>query len=108
LIRQVFEAGRASALQAVVYQVDGGVLRRRESVTTRDLPTLTRFLQQPTVGAVRDTALQQDVGGIAIRSWDGSWRTEVPVDGSVTGLELTLLLRAGDGQINRLFLLGAT
>lgn len=106
LIRNVFEEGQASKLQAVVYQVDGAILRRRESYASRDLQMLARFLQQPNVGAARDTALLNGVPAIVVRTWSDGWRADVPVDASVTGVEMTLMLPSGDGQISRLFMLG--
>jgi general secretion pathway protein J len=106
LIRNVFEDGQPSRLQAVVYQVDGAVLRRRESYASRDLQAIARFLQQSDVGAARNTPLLDGVPAIVIRTWSGSWRADAPVDASVTGVEITLMLLSGDGQISRLFLLG--
>jgi general secretion pathway protein J len=106
LIRNVLEDGLPSRLQAVVYQVDGAILRRQESYASRDLQMLARFLQQPNVGAARNTALLDEVPAIVIRTWNGNWRADVPVDASVTGIEMTLMLPSGDGQISRLFLLG--
>jgi hypothetical protein len=106
LIRNVLESGQPSRLQAVVYQVDGAVLRRQESYPSRDLQMLARFLQQPNVGAARNTPLLDGIPAIVIRTWNGNWRADVPVDSSVTGVEMTLMLPSGDGQISRLFLLG--
>lgn len=106
LIRNVLENGQPSRLQAVVYQVDGAVLRRQESYPSRDLQMLARFLQQPNVGAARNTPLLDGIPAIVIRTWNGNWRADAPVDVSVTGVEMTLMLPSGDGQISRLFLLG--
>jgi general secretion pathway protein J len=104
LIRSVLAPGQATTLQAVVYQVDNGILRRRESLATRDLQSLERFLQQPNNVAVRDTPLQQGIFGMVVRVWTDQWTTRPAA--TSRGLEMTLLLRSGDGQISRLFLLG--
>jgi general secretion pathway protein J len=105
LIRSVLAPDQATSLQAVVYQVDNGTLRRRESPPSRDLQSLERFLLQPIAGsAVRDTPLQDGILGMAVRTWTDKWTT-LP-DTTSRGLEMTLLLHSGDGQISRLFLLG--
>jgi general secretion pathway protein J len=106
LIRNAFATDAPSGLQAVVYQVEDGVLRRRESAVTRDVPVLERFLRQPdAMAAVRDTPLQQGVTDMRLRIWTGDWHAEPAPTASARGLEVVLQLRDGDGSTRRLFLL---
>jgi general secretion pathway protein J len=105
LIRNVFTPDQPTRLQAVVWYVAGGVLKRRVSPASRDLPALQRFLQQ-SVGGL-DQTLQNDVHAMGLRAWSAGWRSQVGGGVPPRGLEVTLQLGGGDGTVRRLFLLGA-
>jgi general secretion pathway protein J len=118
LVRTVYADNQPSQLQVISYRVDGGVLTRRESVTTRDLRVLDKLMQ----GATGDTdtnpgvTLQSDVSDMVMRLWiNGAWHTEADLLAAKaaatqlipTGLEVTLQLRGHENAMVKIFLLGA-
>ncbi|HTH45346.1 MAG TPA: prepilin-type N-terminal cleavage/methylation domain-containing protein [Oxalicibacterium sp.] len=105
LIRNVFTPEQPTRLQAVVYYVAGGTLKRRESPPTRDLPALQRFLQHAEGGT--DLPLQNDVHAMSLRAWSRGWQSQAPSGLPPRGLEVILQLGRGDGVVRRMFLLGA-
>lgn len=105
LIRNVFAPDQPTMLQAVVWYVAGGVLKRRVSPVSRDLPALRRFLQQAAGGT--DQPLQKDVHAMGLRAWSGGWQSHIAGGTPPRGLEVSLQLGSGDGIVRRLFLLGA-
>jgi general secretion pathway protein J len=105
LIRNVFTPDQPTRLQAVVWYVAGGVLKRRASPVTRDLPALQRFLQQNSGGV--DLALQNDVHAMSLRTLGQAVQSQAIGAVIPRGLEVTLQLGSGDGAVRRLFLLGA-
>ncbi|HEX2605617.1 MAG TPA: prepilin-type N-terminal cleavage/methylation domain-containing protein [Oxalicibacterium sp.] len=105
LIRNVFTPDQPTRLQAVVWYVAGGVLKRRVSPESRDLPALKQFLQQSTGGL--DQTLQSDVHAMGLRAWSAGWRSQIGGTAPTRGLEVTLQLGRGEGTVRRLFLLGA-
>ena len=105
LIRNVFTPEQPTRLQAVMYYVAGGALKRRASPVTRDLPALQRFLQQSEGGI--DLPLQNDVHAMTLRTWSRGWQSQMPSGPAPRGLEVILQLGRGDGSVRRLFLLGA-
>lgn len=104
LIRNVITPDQPTRLQAVVWYVAGGVLKRRASPASRDLPALRRFLQQPSGGV--DQAVQNDVHAMQLRAWSKEWQSQL-AGVPPRGLEVTLQLGSSDGVVRRLFLLGA-
>jgi general secretion pathway protein J len=107
LIRNTFAADQPTRLQAVVYDVAGGILLRRESPATRDLPALERFLQQSASDGAAGLPLQNDVHGMSLRAWTNGWHEEISGGIPPRGLEVILQLGGNDGVVRRLFLLGA-
>jgi general secretion pathway protein J len=106
LIRNVFAPDQPTRLQAVVYYVAGGVLKRRVSPATRDLPALQRFLQQSAEGGI-DLPLQDDVHAMSLRAWSQGWQSQSTTAQPPRGLEVILQMGRGAGAVRRLFLLGA-
>lgn len=105
LIRNVFAPEQPTRLQAVVYYIAGGVLKRRVSPATRDLPALQRFLQQAEGGI--DLPLQSDVHAMTLRAWGQGWQPQPPSAQPPRGVEVILQMGRGAGAVRRLFLLGA-
>ena len=120
LVRTVFADNQPTRLQVITYQLEDGVLTRRESAATRDLGELDALW----LAAANDTdtsqsvKLQSDVTAMAMRLWvGGGWRAgsdaPTPTAGSTasppapTGLEVTLQLRGRDTGMLKIFLLGA-
>jgi general secretion pathway protein J len=106
LIRNVFAPDQPTRLQAVVWYVADGVLKRRASPISRDLPALQRFLQQSSGGV--DLPLRNDVHAMNLRAWSQGRQSQAGGTTLPRGLEVTLQLGSGDGAVRRLFLLGAT
>lgn len=115
LLREVLAPDQPPRMQVVVYYLENGVLKRRESPATRDLPALEQLLQEDaeadavedveTAGAW-DVALQSDVYGMALRVWNGGWSDQDATGMPPRGLEVRLQFGAGAGTVRRLFLLG--
>lgn len=123
LVRHVFIENQPSRIQLVAYQLENGVLSRRESQATRDLRALDSLwmsVTSETAGAPR-VALQSNVAGMTVRTWlnDGAgWRVPgVDVVSSTagasstslavpTGIEVTLQLNGRPGALTKTFLLG--
>lgn len=127
LVRQVFIENQPSRVQLVAYQLEKGVLSRRESQATRDLKELDNLwlsVTSETGGAPR-VALQANVAGMTVRTWlnDGAgWRVPgVDVVSSASsgasnasattlavpsGIEVTLQLNGRPGNLTKTFLLG--
>ncbi|QAU33278.1 prepilin-type N-terminal cleavage/methylation domain-containing protein [Janthinobacterium sp. 17J80-10] len=123
LVRQVFIENQPSRIQLVAYQLENGVLSRRESQATRDLKALDRLWLSVTsaTGGAAHVALQSGVAGMTIRTWlnDGAgWRVpgvDVVSSGAgnsattlavPTGIEVTLQLNGRPGVLTKTFLLG--
>ena len=123
LVRHVFIENQPSRIQLVAYQLENGVLSRRESQVTRDLRALDSLwmsVTSETAGSPR-VALQSNVAGMTVRTWlnDGAgWRVPgVDVVSSTseassttlavpTGIEVTLQLNGRPGALTKTFLLG--
>jgi general secretion pathway protein J len=128
LVRMVMAENQATQLQVVSYRVNAdGVLTRRESAYTRELTQLDNLWQ----AALSDTdpapavALQAGVQGMSMRLWvtgtglipnagnAGGWRAAAGVtttsgaNGSVTGLEVSLMLQGREIPMVKSFLMGA-
>lgn len=124
LVRQVFIENQPSRIQLVAYQLDNGVLSRRESQATRDLKALDSLWLSvtSTTGGAPHVALQSGVAAMTIRTWlnDGAgWRvpgvdvvSSNSADNSAatlavpTGVEVTLQLAGRPGTLTKTFLLG--
>ncbi|HWT71977.1 MAG TPA: prepilin-type N-terminal cleavage/methylation domain-containing protein [Oxalicibacterium sp.] len=105
LVRNVFTPEQPTQLQAVVYYVAGGMLKRRVSPVSRDLPALQRFLQQAEGGI--DLPLQGDVHAMSLRAWGRGWQSQISPAQPARGVEVILQMGRGAGAVRRLFLLGA-
>ena len=122
LVRTVFADNQPSRLQIITYRVKDGTLTRRESAATRDLAELDTLWRAAAndIDATQPVVLQSDVAALKMRLWSGgSWHESadtqtptVPADLNVfsivpTGLEVALQLRGREGNLLKIFLLGA-
>jgi general secretion pathway protein J len=128
LLRRVSSEGAADELQVVVYRSDGGRLTRAASPALRDLDALGAAWQAALGGTDRYTTVTLDahIAGFDIATWSaaGGWlqadsapaargprvqprRVVRAAGANQEGLQVTLRLEAGGGELVRLFLLGA-
>lgn len=123
LVRVVFSDDQPSRLQVVSYQLEDGVLTRRESTATRDLKELDNSWQAAINHTDTDPAitLQTGVSAMTMRLWlSGSNGWSIPVAApptelaspaivplSPTGLEVALQLQGYKTSLIKVFLLGA-
>lgn len=120
LVRTVFADNQPSRLQVITYQVNNGLLTRRESAATRDLRELDTIWQTAVndIDTSQPVMLQSDVTAMTMRIWvNGGWSAGIdaltPAAGSTkslpvpTGLEVTIQLRGRDTGMLKIFLLGA-
>jgi general secretion pathway protein J len=122
LVRTVFADNQPSRLQVISYQINDGVLTRRESAVTRDFRELDALWQS----AVNDTdttpsvTLQSGVASMQMRLWVSGGNSWLPNLGVITpatesaanppvptGLEVTMQLRGHNTGMLKIFLLGA-
>lgn len=123
MVRHVFIENQPSRIQLIAYQLDNGILSRRESQATRDLKALDSLWMSVTseTGGAPLVALQSGVAGMAVRIWlnDGAgWRipgvdvvSSTPDSSATTlavptGVEVTLQLDGRPGALTKTFLLG--
>lgn len=117
LVRNVFRENEAATLQVVSYQVQGGVLTRRESAGTRDLIQLDVLWKTATSNAdsTAPVTLQKNVESMTVQTWENNgWKTggappqnnpgalELPP----TGLQIALRVKGAQAGMIKSFLLG--
>ena len=123
MVRMVFADNQPSRLQVVTYRFKDGMLTRRESAATRDLAELDALWLAAAKDSDTDQAvvLQSGVSGLSMRLWvNGAWRAGAAdalpqtVPASVNadtvvpaGLEVTTQLQGREGNLLKIFLLGA-
>jgi general secretion pathway protein J len=127
LVRRVFAEYQPSRIQLIAYQLQDGVLSRRESQPTRDLNALDALwlsVTSDTGGAPR-VALESGVAAMTVRTWmnDGAgWRvpgvdavsSSAPGAASAsaatlavpTGIEVSIRMNDRPGTLVKTFLLG--
>lgn len=123
MVRHVFIENQPSRIQLIAYQLENGILSRRESQATRDLKALDSLWMSVTseTGGAPRVALQSGVAGMTVRIWlnDGAgWRipgvdvvSSAPDSSATTlavptGVEVTLQLDGRPGALTKTFLLG--
>lgn len=123
MVRHVFIENQPSRIQLIAYQLENGILSRRESQATRDLKALDSLWMSVTseTGGAPRVALQSGVAGMTVRIWlnDGAgWRipgvdvvSSAPDSSATTlavptGVEVTLQLDGRPGALSKTFLLG--
>lgn len=123
MVRHVFIENQPSRIQLIAYQLENGILSRRESQATRDLKALDSLWMAVTseTGGAPRVALQSGVAGMTVRIWlnDGAgWRipgvdvvSSAPDSSATTlavptGVEVTLQLDGRPGALVKIFLLG--
>ena len=118
LVRTVFADNQPSRLQVITYRVKDGMLMRRESAATRDLTELDTLWRAAANDAdtTQSVVLQSNVAALTMRLWaKGGWQANSPppsapanMNGLVpTGLEVALQLQEREGNLLKIFLLGA-
>ena len=125
MVRTVFADNQPTRLQVVSYQVQNGMLTRRESLATRDIAVLNSLLLNARNNTDSSPAvvLQSGVSAMTMRFWingGNTWLTNLGmltptpvVPGGVaspallTGLEVTLHLSGINTGMLKVFLLGA-
>lgn len=128
LVRTVYAENQPSLVQVISYRVVDGMLTRRESAATRDLTKLGALWQ----AAVNDTEtsptvpLQSGVSALTMRLWikeSTNWQTSAQIAQQIgtatpppgqssaplplSGLEVTMRLHGREGNLLKIFLLGA-
>lgn len=125
LIRNVFEDNQPSRLQVVLYRLQEGVLTRRESAGTRELPQLDSFWQAANSGVTetQSVVLLTDLKAMIVQSWYNDtpgWRVTDVQDaaqqsavGSTNplpmpaGLEFSLQSNSSGASMTKIFLVGS-
>ena len=126
MIRMVFLDQQPTQMEVISYRLQNCVLKRQESMPTRDLAALDAAWQAAvneidvSTADSHPMAVQTDIASMRIRVWDQvfqNWKLVDPVTSSATphaaapvnwtGLEIALQLRAQDGLVVKTFFLGA-
>lgn len=114
MVRKVYSENQPTQLQVVSYRLDQDALVRSESPSTRNLDQIDLFWQAAQSATDNSTAviLEKGIASMTVLTWSSnSWTGIAPAGAgtqqALSGLQVTLQLKAQNVALVKAFLLGS-